>query len=146
MKRILNILICTILTLSCFGCVQIDVVNEPSNTEIEIIEDGIYTTKEEVAYYIYTYDHLPDNYITKKEAQKLGWDSSLGNLWEVADGMSIGGDRFGNYEEVLPTNTKYHECDIDYEGGYRNAKRLVYGDDGSIYYTEDHYETFEELY
>ena len=39
------------------------------------------------------------------------------------------------------------ESDIDTIGqDSRGAKRLVYADDGRIYYTEDHYETFTLLY
>lgn len=116
--------------------------------ESEILEEETYTSKEEVAEYLYLYEHLPDNYITKKEAKDLGWDSRDGNLWEVAPGKSIGGDRFGNREELLPIKSgrKYYECDIDYEGGYRNSKRIIYSNDGLIYYTEDHYNTFEQLY
>lgn len=111
-------------------------------------ESGSYTSKEDVGLYLHLYGHLPDNYITKKEAESLGWDSRAGNLWEVAPGMSIGGSRFGNYEGLLPDKKgrKYYECDIDYEGGYRGAGRIVYSDDGLIYYTEDHYKTFEQLY
>ena len=107
-----------------------------------------YTSKDEVALYIYTYDHLPSNYITKKEAKALGWVSSEGNLDEVAPGMNIGGDYFGNYEGILPEedDRDYYECDIDFDGTYRNAKRIVYSNDGLIYYTEDHYESFELLY
>ena len=113
-----------------------------------ITEDGTYTSKDEVAAYIYEYGHLPSNYITKKEAKALGWVSSEGNLNEVAPGMSIGGDYFGNYEGNLPEadGRDYHECDIDFDGTYRNGKRIVYSNDGLIYYTEDHYETFELLY
>ena len=116
--------------------------------QVSIEESGEYTSKDEVAAYLNEFGHLPDNFITKKEAQALGWDSKEGNLDEVAPGKSIGGDYFGNYEEVLPDaeGRTYHECDIDYEGGFRNAKRIVYSDDGLIYYTEDHYETFELLY
>lgn len=116
--------------------------------EPSVTEDGNYTQKDEVALYLHLYEHLPDNYITKKEAKALGWDSSAGNLWEVAPGKSIGGDHFGNYEELLPEEDgrDYFECDIDYEGGYRNAKRIIYSDDGLIFYTEDHYQTFEQLY
>lgn len=111
-------------------------------------ENGTYTSKEEVALYIHLYGHLPSNYITKKEAQDLGWDSSKGNLNEVAPGMSIGGDRFGNYEGLLPDadGRKWTECDIDYEGGYRGSKRIIFSNDGLIYYTEDHYASFELLY
>ena len=115
---------------------------------VYVEEDGIYTSKDEVAAYIYEFDHLPDNYITKKEAKALGWVSKEGNLAEVAPGMSIGGDYFGNYEGLLPEEDgrDYYECDIDSDGGYRGAKRIVYSDDGLIYYTEDHYESFELLY
>ena len=114
---------------------------------IVIEEDGWYSSKEEVALYLETYGELPDNYITKEEAIALGWNSKEGNLWEVADGMSIGGDKFGNREGILPEKDGrvYYECDIDYEGGYRNEKRIVFSNDGLIYYTEDHYESFEEL-
>lgn len=117
-------------------------------TEQEVTEDGSYTGKDEVALYLHLFGHLPDNYITKKEARALGWDSSSGNLWEVAPGKSIGGDYFGNYEGLLPEedDRDYFECDIDYEGGRRNAKRMIYSDDGLIFYTEDHYESFEQLY
>lgn len=113
-----------------------------------ISEDGEYTAKEEVAEYLYLYEHLPSNFITKKEAKALGWESKEGNLGEVAPGKSIGGDYFGNYEGALPEKDgrEYHECDIDSDGGYRGAKRIVYSNDGLIYYTEDHYETFELLY
>ncbi len=114
----------------------------------EIDEKGVYDTKEDVALYLHIYGHLPDNYITKKEAEKLGWRSKEGNLWDVAPGMSIGGSRFGNYEKQLPEKEgrKYYECDLEYDGGYRGAKRLIYSDDGLIFYTEDHYKTFEQLY
>jgi len=117
-------------------------------TELTVTEDGTYTSKEEVALYIHLYDHLPDNYITKSEAEVLGWDSREGNLDEVAPGKSIGGNRFGNYEGLLPEKNgrKYWECDIDFDGGYRGAKRIIYSNDGLIYYTEDHYKTFEKLY
>ena len=116
--------------------------------DFELAEDGTYTSKDEVAAYLHEYGHLPSNFITKKEAQKLGWVNSEGNLGEVAPGMSIGGDYFGNYEGNLPEadDRDYYECDIDFEGTYRNAKRIVYSNDGLIYYTEDHYETFELLY
>ena len=126
---------------------------EEQNTEAEqnaetLEESGSYTSKEDVAAYIHRFGHLPDNFITKKEAKNAGWVSSKGNLSEAAPGKSIGGDRFGNYEGILPEKEgrQYYECDIDSDGGYRGAKRIVYSDDGLVYYTEDHYETFELLY
>ena len=111
-------------------------------------ETGIYTDKEQVAFYLHLYGRLPSNYISKKEAERLGWDSREGNLDEVAQGKSIGGGRFGNREGLLPEKKgrTYYECDIDYDGGYRGGKRIVYSNDGLIYYTEDHYNSFELLY
>lgn len=110
--------------------------------------NGSYTDKAQVALYLHLYGQLPSNYITKKEAEALGWDAGKGNLEDVAPGKSIGGSRFGNREELLPVEKgrNYYECDIEYDGGYRGAKRIVYSDDGLIYYTEDHYKSFELLY
>ena len=112
-----------------------------------IAEDGAYTTKDDVALYIRTYGRLPDNFITKKQAQALGWEG--GSLEPYAPGKCIGGSRFGNYEGLLPEKDGriYTECDIDTLGARnRGAKRIVFSNDGLIYYTEDHYETFELLY
>ena len=109
-----------------------------------IDEDGSYTTKEDVALYIHTYGKLPHNFMTKKEAQKLGW--SGGSLEPYAPGMCIGGNYFGNYEGLLPDGN-YKECDIDtHKKKSRGSKRIIYSDDGRIYYTGDHYKTFEQLY
>lgn len=136
------------LKTETLGETEADSPEAEISEESEIREDGTYTSKEEVAEYIYLYGHLPDNFITKKEAKALGWVSSEGNLEEVAPGKSIGGDYFGNFEGNLPKKKgrEYHECDIDSDGGYRGAKRLVFSNDGLIYYTEDHYNTFELLY
>lgn len=63
--------------------------------------------------------------------------------------MCIGGDRFGNYEGVLPDaqGRTWTECDIDtLHASKRGAKRIIFSNDGLIYYTEDHYESFELLY
>ena len=109
--------------------------------------DGIYTSKEDVALYIHTYGCLPVNFMTKKEARELGWEG--GGLEDYAPGMCIGGDKFGNYEGLLPDaeGRKWTECDIDTLGAdSRGAKRIVFSNDGLIYYTDDHYESFELLY
>ena len=132
---------------------QQDVQNAPSedadmpDETAQIDEDGAYTTKDDVALYIHTYGHLPDNFITKKDAQALGWPG--GSLEPYAPGKCIGGSRFGNYEGLLPEadGRTYTEYDIDTLGAdSRGAKRIVFSNDGLIYYTEDHYETFELLY
>lgn len=132
--------------------VQTESLPAPAETEgepeLSVTRDGEYSSREEVALYIHQYGCLPGNYITKKQAQALGWVSKEGNLWEVAPGKSIGGDRFGNYEGNLPEaeGRQYYECDIDFDGTYRNAKRILYSNDGLIFYTDDHYETFTQLY
>ncbi|MGM0396881.1 MAG: ribonuclease domain-containing protein [Bacillota bacterium] len=118
------------------------------NVEETIAEDGYYTSPEDVALFIHTYGRLPDNYITKEEAMDLDWDAQEGNLWEATDRMSIGGNRFGNREKLLPEadGRQYYEADVNYEGGYRGAERIVYSNDGLVFYTKDHYESFEQLY
>lgn len=117
-------------------------------TDAEVLpEDGAYTSKDDVALYIHTYGHLPSNFITKSEARKLGW--SGGSLESYAKGCSIGGDTFGNREGLLPAKKGrvYTECDIDTAGkSSRGAKRIVFSNDGLIYYTDDHYESFTLLY
>lgn len=113
-----------------------------------LAEDGAYSTPEEVAEYLHFYGHLPQNYLTKQEAKALGWDASQGNLWEVAEGKSIGGDRFGNREGLLleADGRTWYECDVNYAGGFRGAERLLYSNDGLIYYTDDHYASFTLIY
>ena len=117
-------------------------------TQAELLDiQGSYTSKEDVALYIHLYGKLPDNFITKDEARKLGWDG--GSVEPYAPGKCIGGDRFGNYEGLLPDapGRTWTECDIDtLDGGSRGAKRIVFSSDGLIYYTHDHYETFDLLY
>ena len=109
--------------------------------------DGVYTSKEDVALYIHQYGHLPENFISKRQAERLGWTG--GSLEPYAPGMCIGGGRFGNYEGLLPEapGRTYTECDIDTLGASeRGAKRIVFSNDGLIYYTDDHYESFTLLY
>ena len=138
------------------GCSQVLNTAQTSQvlyeTETETItemlaEDGVYTSKEDVALYIHLYGKLPENFITKKEAKALGWEG--GSLEPYAPGKSIGGDRFGNYEGILPEEdgVTYKECDIDTMGAdQRGAKRIVFSNEGAVYYTEDHYKSFERLY
>ena len=107
------------------------------------------TEPQAIVNYLAAHDgELPDNFITKAEAQALGWDSAKNDVSDVAPGKSIGGDRFGNYEGLLPkaSGRQYHEADCYYTEGARNACRLVYSTDGLYFYTEDHYESFEEMH
>ncbi len=148
MKKYLKILgiifFSIILIISSSGCLNDSTVpSEKINTTTDMNEDGSYYSKEDVAKYIKTYNHLPPNYITKSEARKFGW--SGGPLEKYAPGKRIGGDIFTNRQKVLP-NGDYYECDItDNDSNTRGAKRIVYSTDGRVYYTENHYKTFVEL-
>ena len=119
----------------------------PEDTTPWLDPQGSYTTKEDVALYIHIYGQLPENFMTKNEARELGWEG--GGLDRFAPGMCIGGDKFGNYEGLLPSapGRTWTECDIDTLGATsRGAKRIVFSNDGLIYYTDDHYESFTLLY
>ena len=125
---------------------QPDGKSDEGNASVE--EDGWYTSKEEVALYIHLYGELPDNYVTKQEAEDAGWHG--GNVERyTGEGTAIGGSRFANREGLLPKEQgrTYTECDIDTPGeNSRGAKRIVFSNDGLVYYTGDHYESFELLY
>ena len=159
MKRFIKILLLFVVFIGVFFAISNllekgnDVFNQTINevtttVENKIDKQGKYTSKEDVALYIFTYGELPSNYVSKSKAKKMGWVASKGNLLKVCEGCSIGGDIFTNREKKLPTKEgrQYYECDIDYQGGNRNAKRIVYSNDGLIYYTDDHYNSFELLY
>ena len=95
-------------------------------------------------YYLKHLGRLPDFYITKREARKLGWKSVKGNLDIVAPGKMIGGDIYYNNPPYLPEalGRIWYECDIDYQGGYRNNARIVYSNDGLMFLTDSHYSNF----
>lgn len=150
-------LLCLMLALASCGfqahpnesgsAAQSSTATEAVQSQAAVVEGQSYTGKEEVAAYLKQFQQLPPNYITKREAMELGWDSSKGNLWEVTDHQSIGGDAFGNREGLLPKaeGRRYFECDINYLGGNRGAERLVYSNDGLIFYTSDHYRSFTRI-
>ncbi|MGM2611215.1 ribonuclease domain-containing protein [Bacillus pacificus] len=102
---------------------------------------------DEVAQYIKQNKKLPDNFITKQQAEALGWDRKKGNLHEVAPGKSIGGNVYYNNERLLPSapNRTWYEADINYSSGYRGNDRILYSNDGLVYKTSDHYKTFTEV-
>ena len=113
-----------------------------TNAVAAVVRTGFYTSRDDVAAYIKAFGTLPGNFITKAEARRLGWQG--GPVEPYAPGKSIGGDRFGNYERQLPDG-RYKECDIDTKGRPRGAKRIIFSDDRRIYYTGDHYRTFEKV-
>lgn len=106
------------------------------------------TAPQDIADYIFAHGTLPDNFLTKSEARQLGWDSSQNYVSDVAPGYSIGGDKFGNYEGLLPeaSGRKWYEADANYTAGPRGAERILYSSDGLVYYTNDHYQTFTEMH
>lgn len=166
MKRKLSLLLIFALLLGLLGCSAAETPGIPTTTptqqvteaptqapteaptESPLDEDGSYTTKEDVALYLHIYGRLPSNFMTKNEAKQLGWKS--GSLERYAPGKCIGGDVFQNREGLLPKKSgrTYYECDIDTMGSYgnRGSKRIVYSNDGLVYYTSDHYESFTLLY
>ena len=132
-------------TAGSTSATTVEIAEEPQAETLP--EDGTYSSRDDVALYIHTYGHLPGNFITKKEARELGW--SGGSVEEYAPGKCIGGDHFGNYEGLLPEKSgrSYTECDIDTLGrSGRGAKRIIFSNDGLIYYTDDHYASFTLLY
>lgn len=138
--------------LGIYGNEQCNYISQNKNYPTEtvkasITEDGEYQTKEEVATYIHKYQKLPKNYLTKQDAKEKGWISTKGNLRDILPGASIGGDYFEDRNHSLPANYNrdYYECDINYEGGFRNAERIVYSNDNLIFYTDDHYTTYTML-
>jgi len=148
LKLISIILVIILATVFASGCINSDSSSDnviTSNDTVNITENGNYTTKEDVGAYIIKYHKLPSNFITKSEAKALGWHG--GSVEKYAPGKCIGGDRFTNRQEVLPTGHDYVECDIDTLGASsRGAKRIVYSNDTfDVYYTSDHYESFEKL-
>lgn len=159
LNRLTALLLALILLLSFTACGAADVgviggadgpteiIVSDAYEEPTIDEDGWYYSAEDVGLYLYTYGCLPENFITKSEARELGWDG--GSVERYGEGLAIGGDKFGNREGLLPKadGRQYYECDIDTDGeNSRGGKRIVFSNDGLIYYTEDHYESFELLY
>ena len=120
----------------------------PEEPNLTVTEDGWYNTKDEVALYIHLYNRLPENYVTKNQAEKKGWQGGSVEKY-TGEGTAIGGNRFGNYEGLLPKakGRSYTECDINTVGKKsRGAERIIFSNDGLVYYTNDHYKSFEQLY
>lgn len=145
-KHIFYLLTGIILILT--GCLpqnqSVDTTPPSAQVESHLEEEGAYYSLEDVTSYLIEYEKLPQNYLTKKEAMDLGWEPSEGNLWDITDKGVIGGDYFGNFEGSLPDGD-YKEADVNYDGGRRGRERIVYDEDLNIYYTEDHYDSFERI-
>ena len=163
LKRLSALLLALLLALSLFGCVgeAPTITPEPAppttsapapsesspQSTIPVEKDAYYYDADNVVLYLHYYEELPPNFITKDEARELGW--SGGSVERYLEGAAIGGDRFSNREGLLPQadGRTYTECDLyTYGMDSRGAYRLVFSNDGLYFYTEDHYESFTELY
>ena len=125
-----------------YGSTSPDSQNTSENSFTQSIEQ--LTKEKTVINYVKQNHRLPDYYITKNEARKLGWNASKGNLCEVLPGRAIGGDKFGNRENQLPQGEKYYEADVNYTCGNRNADRIIFTRNGDVYLTKNHYKSFEK--
>lgn len=135
------------LALLPLACVQwLDHLAQPALAAQAAAAEAI-TAPQDVVDYLAVYGRLPDNFVTKQQAQSLGWSSSKNYLSDVAPGYSIGGDKFGNREKLLPeaSGRQYYECDVNYTRGKRTGERLVYSNDGLYFYTSDGYKSFTQL-
>lgn len=158
MKRLLSLFLILAILFSFSACSftdtalpdsspQATIDTQPSETEALLDEDGTYDSKEDVALYLYQYGKLPQNFMTKSEAKAQGWRG--GALSNTLPGKCIGGDLFQNREGLLPKKAgrQYYECDIGtLSSTARGAMRIVFSNDGLVYYTDNHYESFELLY
>lgn len=162
MKKLLALILVLAIALGMWGC-QLPVDTQPFSpagttappttapptTALPLIDrDGVYNTKEDVALYIHTYGCLPSNYVTKEEARAMGCND-LGRIGDYLPYGAIGGNVFRNREGLLPKQDGriYYECDIDtWNRTSRGARRIVFSNDGLVYYTDDHYRSFTQLY
>ena len=106
-------------------------------TRVRVKETGQYSTKNEVALYLYTYHHLPSNYVSKRDPSIK--DTSV----PPSDGRYFGGDVHYYKKRITEytTKTDLRECDLSYSSTEnRGSKRLVYSTDFTeIFYTYTHY-------
>lgn len=104
------------------------------------------TQAEKVISYVKSHGDLPNYYISKAQAKKIGWDPQEENLCDILPGKAIGGDQFSNREGKLPQKEgrQYFEADLNYGCGSRSADRMIYSNDGLVYITTDQYRSFEK--
>ena len=154
--RLFTLLLAAVMFFSVFCVETAEAGKRKRNTPAPVTTPAVsedentpYAAAQRLADYLFAHGELPEWFLTKREAEARGWDSRYNYVSDVAPGMSIGGDYFGNYEERLPKvkGRKYYEADCWYNGGRRNAYRIIYTpDDGiHVWYTEDHYNSFIEL-
>ena len=96
--------------------------------------------------WIKQFDELPEYYITEAELLKLGWRRGKSPA-KYAPGKMATMGIYLNGNKHLPTapGRIWYEADINYYSGKRNRHRLLWSNDGLIFVTYDHYETFLEI-
>ncbi len=89
---------------------------------------------------------LPDYYITRDELLSLGWEKGKSPA-KFAPGKMVTMGIYRNDDNRLPqiSGRVWYEADINYYSGRRNGHRLLWSNDGLLFVTYNHYETFLEI-
>lgn len=93
---------------------------------------------------------LPNHYITKSQAKAAGWAKGK-PVGTTSPGGQIGGDVYQNDDLLLPPKDgrSWQEADVGLQDTISRSKqsgtRLVYSNDGLVYVSDDHYQTFYRL-
>lgn len=89
---------------------------------------------------------LPDYYVSQKELELLGWRRGDKVSKFTTEKMLFGGI-YKNINQHLPhvEGRVWYEADINYKFGKRNSQRILWSNDGLIFVTYDHYQTFYEI-
>ncbi len=90
---------------------------------------------------------LPEYYISRMDAKKLRRNPKNNYLDDSASGYMLYGGQYFNRNGHLPEKQGriWYEADIDYMSGKRNSKRILFSNDGLMFITYDHYQTFVEI-
>lgn len=98
-------------------------------------------------YWLIHYGKLPDYYIADEDLRSLGWKNGKPPK-RFAPGKMYFGGVYENDDGHLPSfpGRIWYEADINYYEGRRNQHRIVFSNDGLIFVTYDHYQTFYEIY
>ncbi|HIS68557.1 MAG TPA: minor capsid protein [Candidatus Gallacutalibacter stercoravium] len=89
---------------------------------------------------------LPEYYITRNDLMSLGWREGKSPA-KFAPGKMATMGIYRNDDNHLPQipGRVWYEADINYYSGRRNGHRLLWSNDGLLFVTYDHYETFLEV-
>ena len=115
---------------------------------MESVEAGNATKNEKdgADYWLKHFGELPEYYVTKEELIKYGWSDGK-KPSKFAPGKMYSKGVYENSDGHLPDapGRIWYEADINYYEGRRNRHRVLWSNDGLIFVTYDHYETFYEI-